>query len=148
MSTRKPTAKPTPSAEAGQPESPAPVITETVTAATADAAQFPAVTETVTEPAAAAATAPTVTPTPAAESDQALALAAEAATAAVQPEQAQRVRVTATKRTGRYRAGRFWPPEPTTVDRAEFDDAAWAQLEADPRLRIEPATDTTDGDLE
>jgi len=145
MSTRKPTAKPTPSAEAGQPESPAPVITETVTAATADAAQFPVVTETVAEP---AATAPTVTPTPAIESDQALALAADAAAAAVQPEQAQLVRVTATKRTGRYRAGRFWPPEPTTVDRAEFDDAAWAQLEADPRLRIEPATDTTDGDLE
>ncbi|ENO80333.1 hypothetical protein [Thauera sp. 63] len=136
MSTRKPTAKPTPAAEAGQPESPAP----------ADAPQPPPVTETVTEPAADAAPAAAVTLTPAVESDQPLVLAADAAAAAVQPEQAQLVRVTATKRTGRYRAGRFWPPEPTTVDRAEFDGAAWAQLEADPRLRIEPATDTTDGD--
>lgn len=148
MSTRKPTAKPTPAAEAAQPESPAPLVTETVTAATADAPQPPPVTETVTEPAVDAAPAAAVTLTPAVESDQPLVLAADATSAAVQPEQAQLVRVRATKRTGRYRAGRFWPPEPTTVDRAEFDDAVWAQIEADPRLRIEPATDTTEGGRE
>ena len=44
--------------------------------------------------------------------------------------------VAATKRRGRWRAGRFWAPEPTRVARDELDAVAWALVIADPALTV------------
>lgn len=46
--------------------------------------------------------------------------------------------VAATKRRGRWRAGRFWAPEPTRVARDELDAVAWALVIADPALTVTP----------
>ena len=48
------------------------------------------------------------------------------------------VLVVANKRTGRYRAGRFWPPEPTRVAIDDIDDEGWAAIVADPALAVTP----------
>lgn len=46
--------------------------------------------------------------------------------------------VAACRPRGRWRAGRFWTPEPIRVARDEFDDEAWALLQADPVLTVTP----------
>lgn len=46
--------------------------------------------------------------------------------------------VAATKRQGRWRAGRFWPPEQTRVARDELEADAWARVLADPALSVTP----------
>lgn len=61
-----------------------------------------------------------------------------AAAVAVTESGPTHVMVVANKRTGRYRAGRFWPPEPTRVAIDDIDDESWAAMIADPALTVTP----------
>lgn len=45
-------------------------------------------------------------------------------------------RITAVPAAGFCRAGRRWYREPTEVNRADFDDAQWAALEAEAMLVV------------
>lgn len=55
------------------------------------------------------------------------------------PPQPTHYLVAATKRRGRWRAGRFWPSEHTRVARDELDADAWEQVLADPALTVTEA---------